>query len=101
GWPDVGQSMEQAHAVGHPGTRAKISFLPAAEAAEIEASFAQLIPPDVSPGAPEAGAVHFIDRALGTFFSQLASDYRAQLATFQAGYRERYPAARSFASLTS
>lgn len=101
GWPDVAQAMEHAHAGGHPGTSAKISFLAAAEAADIEAVAAQIIPTDDSPGAREAGVVHFIDRALGTFFSQLASDYRAQLATFQAGYRERYPAARSFASLTS
>jgi Gluconate 2-dehydrogenase subunit 3 len=100
-WPDVAQAMEQARAVGHAGAGAKISFLTTAEAADIEAVAAQIIPTDDSPGAREAGVVHFIDRALGTFFSQLASDYRAQLATFQAGYRERYPAARSFASLTS
>jgi gluconate 2-dehydrogenase gamma chain len=93
--------MEQVHAVGHMRAGAKFSFLTASEAADVEAVAAQIIPTDDSPGAREAGVVHFIDRALGTFFSQLASDYRAQLAAFQAGYRERYPAARSFASLTS
>ena len=33
--------------------------------------------------------------------SQLASDYRAQLAEFQAAFREQHPGAASFASLTS
>src|SRR5262245_28271200 len=91
GWPDVVQAMAQVHAVGHVGTGAKFSFLTGAEAADVEAVAAQIIPSDDSPGAREAGVVHFVDRALGTFFSQLASDYRVQLDTFQAGYRERYP----------
>ena len=80
---------------------AKISFFSAAEAADVEAVAAQIIPTDDTPGAREAGVVYFIDRALATFLSQLAGDYRAQLAAFQAAFRERHPAAASFASLTS
>src|SRR5262249_14254554 len=56
---------------------------------------------DDSPGAREAGVVYFIDRALATFFAQLAGDYRAQLAAFQAACRERHPDAASFSALTS
>ncbi len=44
---------------------------------------------------------YFIDRALATFLSQLASDYRAHLAEFQAAFRARHPGAASFASLSS
>ena len=101
GWAEVAHAMAQSHSASHTTGDPKTSFLTAAEAADVEAVAAQIIPTDDSPGAREAGVVYFIDRALGTFFSQLASDYRAQLATFQAGYRDRYPAARSFASLTS
>ncbi len=92
GWPEVAPAMGQAH-VGPPlkGRRRRSPFLSAAEAADVEAVAAQIVPTDDSPGAREAGAVYFIDRALSTFFSQLAGDYRAQLAAFQAGYRERYP----------
>jgi len=93
GWAEAAAAVEQAHAVTHKAGDATISFLTAAEAVDVEAIAAQIVPTDDSPGAREAGAVRFIDRALDTFFSQLASDYRAQLATFQAGYRERYPAA--------
>jgi len=101
GWAEAAAAMEQAHAVAHTGGDATISLLTAVEAADVEAVAAQIVPSDDSPGAREAGAVYFIDRALATFFSQLAVDYRAQLASFRAGYRERYPAAKSFASLTS
>ena len=88
-------------AAGQAGAGAKLSFLTAAEAADIEAVAAQIVPTDDSPGAREAGVVYFIDRALATFYSQLAGDYRAQLASFQAAFRERHPAAGSFAALTS
>jgi gluconate 2-dehydrogenase gamma chain len=101
GWADVAQAVDEALAAVQAGGDAKLSLLSAAEAADVEAVAAQIIPTDDSPGAREAGVIYFIDRALGTFFSQLASDYRAQLATFQAAYRERHPAVHSFASLTS
>ena len=83
------------------GSDAKMSFLSAAEAADIEAVAAQIIPTDDTPGAREAGVVYFIDRSLASFFSHLAGDYRAQLAAFQAAFRERHPSAGSFASLPS
>jgi hypothetical protein len=76
-------------------------LLSAVESADIEAVASQIIPSDDSPGAREAGVVYFIDGALATFLSQLAGDYRAQLASFQAGFHKRHPSAASFASLTS
>ena len=45
--------------------------------------------------------MNFIDRALATFLYQLAADYRAQLAAFQAAFRERHPSVASFSSLDS
>jgi gluconate 2-dehydrogenase gamma chain len=101
GWAEVAHAMDEAHAALQTGGDRKISFLSASEAADVEAVAAQIIPTDDTPGAREAGVVYFMDRALATFLSQLASDYRAQLATFQAAYRDRHPGARSFASLTS
>jgi gluconate 2-dehydrogenase gamma chain len=100
GWAEAAQAMNEAHHAA-PADGATISWLTAAEAADVEAIAAQIVPTDDTPGAREAGAVYFIDRALATFFAQLAGDYRAQLAEFQAGYRRRHPAAASFASLTS
>ncbi len=100
GWAEIAQAVDEAHAAAQARGDAKISFLDAAEAADIEAVAAQIIPTDDSPGAREAGVVYFIDRALATFLSQLASDYRAQLADFQTAFRERHSSA-SFAALPS
>lgn len=101
GWAEVAQAIDQAHAGLEADRGKKVSFFSAAEAADVAAVAAQIIPTDDLPGAREAEVVHFIDRALSTFFSQLADDYRSQLAGFQAACRERYPDAPSFASLTS
>jgi gluconate 2-dehydrogenase gamma chain len=99
-WSALAEAVDQAHMPAQGGD-SKISFLTAAEAADIEAVACQIIPTDETPGAREAGVVYFIDRALASFFSRLASDYRAQLAAFQAAFRERHPSAGSFASLSS
>jgi gluconate 2-dehydrogenase gamma chain len=99
-WAAIVQAVDEVH-VPAQGAGSKISLLSPAEAADIEAVASQIIPTDASPGAREAGVVYFIDRSLATFFSRLAGDYRAQLAAFQATFRERHPSAASFASLTS
>jgi gluconate 2-dehydrogenase gamma chain len=81
--------------------KAKLAFFSAADAADVEAVAAQIIPTDDTPGAREAGVINFIDRALATYLPQLAGDYRAQLAVFQASFRRLHPDAASFASLAS
>lgn len=96
GWADI--ALAAVHAPDQ-----KLSFFSASEAADVEAVAAQIIPTDDTPGAREAGVVNFIDRALATFLSHLASDYRAQLADFQAAFSKQRPAADAapFASLAS
>ena len=99
-WAEIVPAAHEAHVTAQSGGKPKLEFLSAAEAADVEAVAAQIIPTDETPGAREAGAVYFIDRALATFLSQLASDYRAHLAEFQAAFRARHPGAASFASLS-
>jgi Gluconate 2-dehydrogenase subunit 3 len=101
GWTEVAEAIDHAHGTNDSRSDAKLSFLTSAEAADVEAVAAQIVPSDGSPGAREAGVVHFIDRALATFFSQLAGDYRSELAAFQAAYRTEYPAVASFGALTT
>lgn len=98
-WTEIAQAPDRAHAAGRLAGGVKTSCLSAAEAADVEAVAAQIIPTDDTPGAREAGVVHFIDRALATFLSQLAGEYRAHLAVFQAGVRRQHPGVASFASL--
>lgn len=94
-WVEAAQHAGHAVAAGEH----KITFLTAAEAADVEAVAAQIIPTDDTPGAREAGVIYFIDRALASFMSQLAPDYRAQLAEFQAACQTARGAA--FATLGS
>jgi gluconate 2-dehydrogenase gamma chain len=101
GWAEVVLVAHESLGGAQPPRETKVSFLSAAEAADVAAVAAQIIPTDDTPGAREAGVVNFIDRALATFLSQLASDYRTQLAEFQAVFRQRHPGAASFASLPS
>ena len=101
GWGKIAHLAHESSAAAQLGGEAKLSLFSAAEAADIEAVAARIIPSDDTPGAREAGVVYFIDRALGTFLSQLAGGYRAQLAEFQTVFREQQPGAPSFSSLTS
>ena len=101
GWPEIARASQEAHAAFQPPGEARLSFLSAAEAADVEAVAAQIIPTDDTPGARDAGVVYFIDRALATFLSRLADDYRVQLAEFQMTFRGRHPGAASFGALPS
>ena len=100
GWTEVAQAMD-AHTAPLTGADEKLAFFSASDASDVEAVAAQIVPTDDSPGAREAGAVYFIDRALSSFFSQLGGDYRSQLSAFQAACRKQHPEAASFASLSS
>jgi hypothetical protein len=100
-WTEIAPAAHGSHAAAQVAGEPRMSFLSAAEAGDIEAVAAQIIPTDDTPGAREARVVYFIDRALATFLAQLGSDYRAQLAVFQAACREQHPGVASFASLSS
>ena len=63
-----------------PGLR-DLAVLTSGEARDVDAVASQIIPTDHTPGAHEAGAVYFIDRALATFYAPHRSD-------FQSGYRD-------------
>jgi len=55
-----------------------------AEAAGLEAIAARIIPTDETPGAREAGVIHFIDQALGEFLADTAGELRAGLDSLDA-----------------
>jgi gluconate 2-dehydrogenase gamma chain len=82
------ESPEQARpAAATPAAprREPIENLTAGEAEMLDAIVARLIPTDANgPGAREAGAVHFIDRALGGALKESREAYRAGLAAFDA-----------------
>lgn len=96
-WPAIAAAHEHAAQAASLGPVA-FGFLSAADAADVDAIAAQILPSGDSPGAREAHAVYFIDRALATFFADRAAAFRSGLAQFQLAFRTSQPASASFAS---
>lgn len=80
-------------------TQAGCRTLGAAEALEFEAIAARILPTDETPGAVEAGAIHFIDAVLGESRTELLGPLRAGLAGLRDRAATRYGRA-SFSALT-
>ena len=69
------------------------------EAREVEAIASLIIPSDETPGATEAGAVRFVDRALETFMSGAVDGFRGGLRGLTEAAQESHAGAEGFASL--
>jgi hypothetical protein len=70
-----------------------------AEARELIAFAARILPTTDTPGATEAGAVYFFDKVLGGIFADRLEFGRQQLAEFQSGIAAAYPGAKLFSDL--
>ena len=97
--PDLLAALQHAqHAVA--ANSAKLEFFDQSTAAEVEALVAQILPTDDTPGAREAGAVYFIDRALATFERDKQDLYKAGLAAVQAQRLKLFPKSPNIAGLS-
>jgi hypothetical protein len=85
-WPSIAAAAHHVDDMSAASAPARFEFLSAADAADVEAIAAQIMPSGATPGAREAHAVYFIDRALATFFADWATDFRAGLKEFQSGF---------------
>ena len=90
--------VEQAAKGGQPP---RLAFFTEAQAAEIDAMAAQIIPTDDTPGAREAHCLYFIDRALSTFARASQPIYTQGLLDLQAKTQQLYPDAGKFSTLSS
>jgi len=70
------------------------------EALDMEAVASVMIPTDDTPGAREAGVVHFVDRALETFFNPYLPPIRGWLGALQDRVRENHDGVEGFADLS-
>jgi Gluconate 2-dehydrogenase subunit 3 len=91
-WPSIAAAAHHAESMPADVWPAHLEFLTAADAADVDAICAQIVPSGATPGAREAHAVYFIDKSLSTYFASMAPDYRLGLADFQAGFRAVDPA---------
>ena len=77
------------------------AFFDAQAALDVEALTAEIIPTTTTPGAKEAGVVHFIDRALTTFDQGNQPAYREGLAAIDSQRARMFPGSTSCAALSS
>jgi gluconate 2-dehydrogenase gamma chain len=98
-WPAMVAAHHMDDAAGAAPTT--FEFFTPAEAADVEALSAQIVPSGATPGAREAHAVYFIDRSLKTYFAGMAAPFREGLQEFQAGFHTAMPSAAAFAAASS
>jgi gluconate 2-dehydrogenase gamma chain len=68
-------------------------------AAELAAIAARIIPTTDTPGATEAGVIHFIDQALGAEMNSSLESMLSDLSEFNVALAEAHPGAEGLASL--
>ena len=76
-----------------------VHFTPA-QASEIDAISARIIPTDEAPGAHEAGVLYFIDRTMTTFAKEQAPLFEGGLADVAKAVRKAHGATAKFSTLT-
>ncbi|HVM74129.1 MAG TPA: gluconate 2-dehydrogenase subunit 3 family protein [Candidatus Saccharimonadales bacterium] len=96
-WPSIVAAAEHAHQAVKSTTPVKFQVLTPAQARDVEAIAAQIIPTDDLPGAREAGVVYFIDQALKTFASDTVATYQKGLAELNSLTTSNYPGVKQFA----
>ncbi len=99
--PGILAAQEYVRQATQAGQLPPLAFFTAAQAAEVEAMTAQIIPTDETPGAREARCLYFIDRALSTFARSSQPAYIQGLRDLQAKTQQLYPDAGKFSALTS
>jgi gluconate 2-dehydrogenase gamma chain len=97
--PAIAAAQAHAHQAAKDPKRASLEFFNAADAAEIAAIASQILPSDDGPGAKEAGAIYFIDRALATFDSGQQDLYRRGLIELREKRVELFPRSETVAGL--
>lgn len=69
------------------------------EAADFTAIAARIIPTSQTPGATEAGVIHFIDNAFADDMNEQLAAARARLAEFNAALKDAHPESDGFGKL--
>jgi hypothetical protein len=99
-WPGIAAAAHHADDAPIEVSPAHFGFFSAADAADVDAICAQIVPSGATPGAREAHAVYFIDSSLSSYFAPMAPDYANGLAEFQKQFQAAH-AGGSFAAATS
>jgi gluconate 2-dehydrogenase gamma chain len=99
-WPAIASAA--SHAANAVAARGTVRFrsLSPEDAVELEAMTVRILPSDDGPGAREAGAIYFIDRALETFLRDQRPLVTSGLVGLGAAVAARHPGISSFSALS-
>jgi|HubBroStandDraft_6_1064221.scaffolds.fasta_scaffold110247_2 gluconate 2-dehydrogenase gamma chain len=100
-YPGILAAQQFVHSATQKGQLPHLEVFTEAQAAEIEAMTAQIIPTDDTPGARDGHCVYFIDRALATFAKNNQPAYIQGLQDLQAKTQQLFPDASKFSALSS
>lgn len=98
-WPALVAAAGHAHGVAGGTADRSLRVLSPGQARDVEAIAAQIVPGGETPGAREAGVVHFIDQVHAGPYAAHAAEFLAGLAEFQAEFAAGNPGASAFADL--
>jgi len=90
-WPGIAAAAHHADEAANSPAPVGFTFFSPADAADVEAVCAQIVPSGATPGAREAHAIYFMDRTLSTYFAASAADFSKGLADFQEKFRAAQP----------
>ena len=101
-WPGIAAAAEHAHEAMAADTsdRSRFVLLTAAQARDVEAIAAQIVPSGATPGAREAGVVYFVDQVHAGIWKSGAPGFLQRLTAFQAACAKHHPGTAQFADLT-
>lgn len=98
-WPGLHDALAHAAAVRRGEAPATFAVFSAADAADIAAIAARIMPTTDTPGATEAGVVHFIDRAFSGDAAPDLPDFRKGLVAVRERVTARRPGVTRFGAL--
>jgi len=100
-WPGIAAAAHHAEEAANSPAPVGFSFFSPADAADVEAICAQIVPSGATPGAREAHAIYFMDRTLATYFAPSAPDFSKGLVDFQEKFHAAQPQLAAFAAANS
>ena len=102
-WPGIAAAAEHAHEAmaADSADRSKFLLLTAAQARDVDAIAAQIVPGGATPGARDAGVVYFIDQVHAGVWKNQAAGFLERLDAFRASSTRHYGGATQFADLTA
>jgi len=96
-WPAIAAAAQHAHEAASGTVDHSLHLLTPAQARDVEAVSAQIVPSGDTPGAREAGVVYFVDHVLSGIFAADAARFIEALDAFQQGWAGAHPDAGAFA----